>query len=96
MYLHRMKISIMLYQLVSIHIHVTSILLTNYTVSSFTWSGSCCHYHNFAGGGVPVYMCYTRNLLLEKEKSFQVRIRDKGIRGSLFGLQGLGGGVRGS
>ena len=30
-------------------------------------------------------------MLLEKEKSFQVRIRDKGIRGSLFVLQGLGG-----
>ena len=54
-----MKISTMLYQLVSIHIHVTSILVIyqlDYTVSSFTWSGSCFHYHNFAGGA-PVYVC---------------------------------------
>ena len=99
MYLHRMKISIMLYQLVSIHIHVTSILLTNYTVM-FLASLGVVVVVIITILLVVVFLCTCarREICCWKKKrvSRYVAIRDKGIKGSLFGLQGLGGGVGGS
>ena len=94
-----MKISIMLYQLVSIHIHVTSILLTNYTVM-FLASLGVVVVVIITILLVVVFLCTCarREICCCKKKrvSRYVAIRDKGIKGSLFGLQGLGGGVGGS